>query len=399
MLMSLNVAVSYADDWMGRLPDNVYLHQLSIPGTHDSGTGEGLMDGFATMGKTQDLGISEQWACGIRAFDLRPAVKGKQLQICHGIITTNITFDKALHIIADSLDKHPTEMAVVIVRHESEYDNNADDTWNELMKELLSEDWLAEKLIGFDGALTLGNARGKIVLLSRNAYDSTPHGGFVSGWGFSENFAEQRGGRITGPDNKQTTLYVQDFYDCSEDNGLETKKRAITAMLDFSVTRATTSSRQAIWVINHTSGYSLVMNLFGTKISTSDGYRDNAASSNEVVIDYLNDIQQPGPTGMVMMDFAGVDTSDSDERGKPAFEVKGLSLTRAIVENNFLYDMKNDGTPVWSVYACDTKQPTTVYTISGEMIGSYEDTGRLQQLPKGIYIMKQNGKTQKIAIQ
>ena len=33
-----------AEDWMGQLDDNVFLSQISIPGTHDSATGIILMD-------------------------------------------------------------------------------------------------------------------------------------------------------------------------------------------------------------------------------------------------------------------------------------------------------------------------------------------------------------------
>ena len=37
LLISCNVAM--ADNWITSLPDNVYITQLSIPGTHDAGTG------------------------------------------------------------------------------------------------------------------------------------------------------------------------------------------------------------------------------------------------------------------------------------------------------------------------------------------------------------------------
>lgn len=32
----------YAENWMKRLPDNAYVATLSIPGSHDTGTGNGF---------------------------------------------------------------------------------------------------------------------------------------------------------------------------------------------------------------------------------------------------------------------------------------------------------------------------------------------------------------------
>lgn len=73
----------HAGDWMKNLPDNIYISQLSIPGTHDSGTGNGVA--LAAFSQCQDIPVSQQWAAGIRAFDLRPKVKGSYININHGI--------------------------------------------------------------------------------------------------------------------------------------------------------------------------------------------------------------------------------------------------------------------------------------------------------------------------
>lgn len=39
----LNIVQVSADNWMKRLPDDAYVSTLSIPGTHDSGTGNGFV--------------------------------------------------------------------------------------------------------------------------------------------------------------------------------------------------------------------------------------------------------------------------------------------------------------------------------------------------------------------
>ena len=90
----ITVLPAAADNWMERLSDDVYMMQLSIPGTHDAATGEGFTWGEVAdqFGKTQDLTLAQLWAAGVRAFDLRPAVETNDetgesdLVIYHGIL-------------------------------------------------------------------------------------------------------------------------------------------------------------------------------------------------------------------------------------------------------------------------------------------------------------------------
>ena len=42
VLLSAIVLPLQADNWMKRLPDDAYISTLSIPGSHDSGTGNGF---------------------------------------------------------------------------------------------------------------------------------------------------------------------------------------------------------------------------------------------------------------------------------------------------------------------------------------------------------------------
>lgn len=64
-------------------------------------------------------------------------------------------------------------------------------------------------------------------------------------------------------------------------------------------------------------------------ISTADGYRDNAAHTNATIIDYL-DTHEAGPTGIILMDYAGVDESNG-------YQTRGKELVEKIIANNFKY--------------------------------------------------------------
>ena len=69
---------------MKRIDDEVLVASMSIPGAHDAATGEGMYSPSG-LGITQQLTLQELWDCGVRAFDLRPAVKDTLLYISWAI--------------------------------------------------------------------------------------------------------------------------------------------------------------------------------------------------------------------------------------------------------------------------------------------------------------------------
>ncbi|MBQ9637627.1 MAG: phosphatidylinositol-specific phospholipase C domain-containing protein [Prevotella sp.] len=363
------VPKAQADNWMSRLDDNAYVMQLSIPGTHDAATGDGFEWGaFAdAFGKTQELSLAEQWAAGVRAFDLRPSVVDDDLVICHGILTTNTRFADALRLISDSLKANPSETAIILMRHESDNGSSLS-TWKQLTTELLNSDEVRAMVVDFKPRLTLGDVRGKMLIASRDAYDSTPVGAFITNWSHSASFDNQKNARIRGPQSgTTTTLYAQDYYDLTATNGLKKKTDAIKALLDFSTRVHQRSILSNVWIINHCSGY--------TVSASTDGIRECAATTNRLVADYLADEAHWGPTGIVMMDFAGIDRSGD-------YEVAGAALLQAIIDNNFRYEAMSAGIEVTEREKNAT--PSATYDLLGRKLSEH---GRQQQ---GIVIS--NGK-------
>lgn len=327
LLLGPSVLKVQADNssWMASIPDNTFVSQLSIPGSHDAGTGHGVNNVYvvvsgSTYAVTQEKTLTQQWNSGIRAFDLRPAVEDSNLRIYHGIVSTNLYLDNALSTLCGLLDSNPTETCIVIIRHETEADDN-NSNWGTKMKDLLSSNPTKSHAVNFDPMAKLGDVRGKLIILSRDTYDTNPVGGFITGWGFSSDFNNQRGGRINGI-GTEGPLYVQDFYDVSASGASATKAASIQRMLQFSCTENTNPN---LWVVNQTSGYSKTKSILSYTLATSDGYRDNAATQNPQVIEYLNG--QAGATGIMLMDFAGDDTSNG-------YNVKSLALTNALIANN-----------------------------------------------------------------
>lgn len=318
LFFALNTSAS---DWMKLLPDNIYLSQLSLPGTHDSGTGNGVT--LAAFAQCQDIPLSAQWAAGIRAFDLRPKVRDGYININHGIAVTNLRFDDALFQLRDSLKAHPTEFALVHYHYDTDFDKDRD-TYLPLLRELLSRDDMKPYLVSFRRDLTLGDVRGKMLLISRQSYADPPYtGGCIEGWTSSLNWTAQTAGWITGMNHNiesYAPLYMQDYYNTDRGSaGFQKKVDAVTQLLDWSTTHQTINPQTVVWVMNYTSAYP-------GSLCTANGYRENATHANAAVIDYLA-THEAGPTGVIFMDFC-VDKSNG-------YATCGQKLIDALIENNY----------------------------------------------------------------
>ena len=343
-------AASLANDWMEHLDDNAYLSQTSIPGSHDSATGEGWTGGLGTlfgssMGLTQELTIAQQLDCGVRAFDLRPCVVDGELVINHGILQTKAKFPDTLRQLCQFVTDHPTEFVVIVMRHETDGDDNSDQ-WAGMMATCLSSPDIRPTLTDYRRDITIGELRGKVLVLSRDTYANKPIGGFITGWGHNPDYVTAR---IKGTDAVTGTLYVQDFYEVMDN--MTAKLNGIVKLLDYSTQNNVYKGiKHLIGCINCASGY--------TASASSDGNRDNAAQCNKKIIDYLADETHAGPTGIIFMDFAGTDASNT-------YEVKGLELVNAIISNNLRYTpvKKNDGTAITTPR--HTPQAADAYDLLG----------------------------------
>lgn len=360
LIASFSLATTMmAYDWMAKINDKTYVNQISIPGSHDSATGNGWTGFIGGMfgpssAATQSKTLSEQWDCGIRAFDLRPALSGSDLQIFHGVCQTKLSMAAALDIICSKLDEHPSEFAIILMRHETDGDSN-NSGWADALAALLKQEPYDSHLIAYNPRLTVEQLRGKIVILSRDQFSSSKVG-FVSGWSHSSNLADQRNASVkcaTG----SGSIYAQDFYDCTAAGADGTKTAAVLTMNNLASTLNQNRNLLSTWIINHTSGY--------TKSASSDGNRDLAAKANAALLNALTaNNRNPAPTGIVMMDFAG-------EQVSSGYSTRGQELIDAIVSENFRYTPLRDGLSAVQDLTQDqsdtqtASHPIPAYTISG----------------------------------
>ncbi|MEU9011246.1 phosphatidylinositol-specific phospholipase C [Streptomyces sp. NPDC048479] len=150
-----------AQDWMAGAGNSTALARLTIPGTHDSGARFG---GLWT--ECQNTTIADQLNSGIRFLDVRCRVTGDSFAIHHGAFYQNLMFGDVLIACRDFLNAHPSE--TVLMRVKQEYSEESDATFRRNFDIYLdTKGWRPLFHIG-DGLPSLGEARGKVVLIADN---------------------------------------------------------------------------------------------------------------------------------------------------------------------------------------------------------------------------------------
>ena len=310
--------------WMARISDEQKVSSLSIPGTHDAATGEGLYF-FSELGVTQALSISEQWDNGVRAFDLRPAICDTTLHIYHGRLKTKISFSQALDTLLHKLTQHPTEFAIVLMREENDSEDDAEKAlWPSAIGKAIKS--LGDKAAIFSPGITVGDIRGKILFLSRTAYGDTDKGAIIKGWNHSKD-GTTNGKIVSYNDGSIARLQVQDFYAPTDEEKRCDKQNAVKKFFSLA-----DKAPAEVWSINFISGYSST--LFGSPIATTAGYKKNASEQHPSAIEYLSK-NKCRHLGIIFMDFAGTDKVKGCLLHPSTHNVQGKELLKVIIDSNF----------------------------------------------------------------
>ena len=301
-----NATFSY-ETWMANLADNVYLSQISMPGTHDAGA---YVDGgfVNTLSQTQTLDIQSQLNVGIRVLDFRPAYNGTDFDVAHGYVTLDgVTFDGILKNAVTWLANHPTEFVIVQLKNESE---DYFTQWQEKIRDKLvgiNPDYTIED---FNPSMTMREIRGKLLFMSRDDYDGGWFGCKISGW--PDNEAKWSRSFYTKTYYESPgigTIWVSDIYGSRLAGAPNetTKKSAISGMLEMAKNDTADNTWYMTW-----------LNVRGIGRKT-DVYNNYAA-------DKINNYSKGGSyekAGIVMVDWAGDDN------------YAGNTIIKAVIDNNF----------------------------------------------------------------
>lgn len=320
------------NNWITPLDGNIYVSQMSIPGSHDAATGDGAADIVGGLfSVTQEKTLQQQWNLGVRCFDLRPCLytRKNELWIYHGACRLNTSWASAMNTIKANLVNHPGEFAIVLFRMEDDkilgqpYTKDTDGTkFNSYMTAWVdgNKDWIVD----WRPDVTIDECRGKLILISRFENGTWGYGCFT-GWSHNEvgitTKVYTKGGNPTSG-----TMYVQDYYNPSS---AETKFTSITKYFDIAQKFHIEEQYKNQWMLNHLSGYT-------GGVSTESGYRNNAAYQNAHSIEYLHNRSTPGSTGILMFDYSGAATSGG-------YNVQGDVMLQTVIDNNYKYRMRRRG--------------------------------------------------------
>lgn len=165
---------SYQDGarWMSYLDDSKLLSNISIPGTHDTGATyiDAVQSPQTSQTQTQKLYYPDQLRAGFRSFDIRMGERsGGSAKIVHGsnLFTCKNRDGSIMHfsdIMKESkmfLSQNPSETIIMTIANNGGSNKDITAEIESYIIEPYSIIWDGE------GVPTLGEARGKIVLLRR----------------------------------------------------------------------------------------------------------------------------------------------------------------------------------------------------------------------------------------
>ncbi len=346
---------SYVDGpcWMKYVDDNKFLDELSIPGTHDSGTCsvDNDTEPQSSQVKCQQDYIPTQLLEGIRYFDIRLG-KGDDPGIDHGdyyLLKKDAYFMHLSDVIGyfkTFLNENPTEALIMLVSRGN--DEATDESVTTAFAKVLDDN---PKLFYTSSRIpALHEVRGKIVLLRR----FRPAGNSASGhtWGLDltewDNkikahsdsttmclVQDARGFEAAGETGDKepycTKVYAQDKYKLTGtdklswvDNALkETTGRTRNKVDVVDDDEAKEQVQERCWSINYTSctGLSHGGNPFtSARVVNEHLYKSpyiNPSGNEETKSDYLKHI------GIIASDFVDA------------------ALARSIYQRNYNYDTKH----------------------------------------------------------
>ncbi|KAK3696546.1 hypothetical protein LTR37_017888 [Vermiconidia calcicola] len=207
--------------WMNAYPDFTPLSALSIPGTHNSPTCHSALPSV----RCQAVNPTKQLENGVRFFDVRVQVddadqgaRTPALQLVHSAFPISLTGPKRVKDLFDDiyefLENNPSETVISSLKREGR-GNGTDAIFSERLKEHYVTP-NAQRWHTAPGVPTLGEVRGKIVLLRRfGLSDKLKDGkGFgINATNWEDNTANHNGGDIQ----------IQDFYEVTDTENVDKK--------------------------------------------------------------------------------------------------------------------------------------------------------------------------------
>ncbi|MDE7387757.1 MAG: hypothetical protein K2M97_00735, partial [Muribaculaceae bacterium] len=265
---------------------------------------------WAASRVNQTMSLRGQLDAGYRVLDLR--MRYNPASGTYGIAHENRVFGDfnadGLTLIADWLDAHPTEGVIIRTRNEGSVDG-----WGDGVRDYLLSGPLSDKLIrDFDPEMTVGDLRGRVLVISTDEYSGGPVGARVR-WGDATPFGLQP--FVTSGGERGTVCFTDRYKRNSYRSPSRADKSAdILRVLDSAARRCADGDFSCWhWTWLNVAGLGL-----GSPAKSTDVY-------TRLVADYIDRLQAGRyvPVGMVMCDWAGRSRQGT------------VRCAAAVIDNNF----------------------------------------------------------------
>lgn len=328
-------------NWMKYLRDDTPARLVSIPGAHDAASGRINVAGTSC----QNMNIKDLFDAGVRYFDFRVGFTGGiRLRMYHGPIDLSRTFKGVMNDLYEKLKDNDTEFVIVEVTIESatKQQENAKHHLRSYFRHSYREEgtecrgteyWQKESEYNaakkmwmyFDPYATVGQLRGKVVLLFNDKYDDDLKmaGPYIPGRG-------------DGPGNIKYIEYYKDgkliniplhaqndYHEDSFDKDVTEKfYKYVKPECEMFTQYVKDNPQTPVWGMNFLSAYiDLIPNQY-----------DIGGPVNTLFAQYVNEHPELY-LGIVMMDYCGVPFYKSIT----STTVNGDIALEAIINNNRRY--------------------------------------------------------------
>ena len=218
--------------WMEPLKNETLLSSLSIPGTHNSPACYVAPPSV----RCQAVSPREQLDNGVRFFDLRiqpqfPDDPSRdEILLVHSVFPIALsgvhTFRKLMNVVNEFLDRNPSETLIVSLKREGAVQSTDEQLSRKLRDHYITPEsrWYTQPKVP-----TLGEARGKIVLIRRfNIEDPLKGENGGQGWGIDAGGWADNTPHATCPSGQ---VCIQDFYEVMETQNIPDKIKYVTEQI------------------------------------------------------------------------------------------------------------------------------------------------------------------------
>lgn len=334
--------------WMSNLDPNIYVTELSIPGSKMSysTTQSGKIPAF------QNKSISEQFEAGVRSFIVQVTEKGQNLVVPKA---NNIDFSETLKEITTKLneakDKGKTnEFAVVVVTAET----NSPWNWIKAIEHSLKEYANNPEILIYKEEITpqttIADVGNKIIL--KVNYNSLDQEGYIDkNSNVPAMFAIWK-----NPAGEKDFCPVSNLYwgnmqrsatmkwmaaevthvgknGASAEISKENKEKSIINMLENSVNAYLNNDAHDTWFMTDAGGVYVEEKTSWWQTTTSYSTTDLATDMNMLVVDKLQTRSQNASTGLVFINFA-------DRDPKSGVLYMSDYILASVIDNNFKFNLR-----------------------------------------------------------